>query len=151
MLPPNEENKFSDDGEPQGTAGKPMLDVLSGNSLKGVAAVVSRYFGGVKLGKGGLVQAYQTAVKLALEKAKIIKLSSSIIAEVRLAYREYDILKSKTEVLQAKTLDIQYGDFVTLKLAFKEEDKEKFEKILQAVMQKDITISIIKKDNINYN
>ena len=63
----------SDDGEPSGTAGKPMLAVLQGHKLYGIAVVVTRYFGGVLLGTGGLVRAYQDAVAAAVEAADIIE------------------------------------------------------------------------------
>ncbi len=68
----NQLQRFSDDGEPGGTAGKPMLDVLLGESLHDAAVVVTRYFGGVLLGTGGLVRAYSCAVKAGLASAKII-------------------------------------------------------------------------------
>ena len=63
--------RFSDDGEPGGTAGKPMLDVLMGEDIHNVAVVVTRYFGGIKLGTGGLVRAYTSSAKLGLEAAGI--------------------------------------------------------------------------------
>ena len=60
--------RSSDDGEPSGTAGRPMLEVLTGSGIRNIAAVVTRYFGGVLLGTGGLVRAYSGAVKMALEQ-----------------------------------------------------------------------------------
>lgn len=69
--PANETMHSSDDGEPSGTAGRPMLSVLTGWDVHNVAVVVTRYFGGVLLGTGGLVRAYQGAVTAALENAKI--------------------------------------------------------------------------------
>ncbi|HLS50057.1 MAG TPA: YigZ family protein [Actinomycetaceae bacterium] len=68
--------RSSDDGEPAGTAGKPMLDVLRGAGLCDVTAVVTRYFGGIKLGTGGLVRAYSDAVRLALETAPLVRLKT---------------------------------------------------------------------------
>lgn len=64
--------KSSDDGEPSGTAGRPMLEVLTGSGIRNIAAVVTRYFGGVLLGTGGLVRAYSGAVKMALEQCETI-------------------------------------------------------------------------------
>lgn len=69
----NEFSRCSDDGEPSGTAGKPMLEVLMGERVHNIAVVVTRYFGGVLLGTGGLVRAYQKAVKEALAVAKILE------------------------------------------------------------------------------
>ncbi len=77
ILPPSHEQgeyvHSSDDGEPSGTAGKPMLTVLQARGLSGVAVVVTRYFGGVLLGTGGLVRAYQDAVTAAMEAADIVE------------------------------------------------------------------------------
>ena len=64
--------RCSDDGEPSGTAGRPMLEVLTGSGIRNIAAVVTRYFGGVLLGTGGLVRAYSGAVKMALEQCETI-------------------------------------------------------------------------------
>ena len=64
--------RSSDDGEPSGTAGRPMLEVLTGSGIRNIAAVVTRYFGGVLLGTGGLVRAYSGAVKMALEQCETI-------------------------------------------------------------------------------
>lgn len=64
--------RSSDDGEPSGTAGRPMLEVLTGSGIRNTAAVVTRYFGGVLLGTGGLVRAYSGAVKMALEQCETI-------------------------------------------------------------------------------
>ena len=79
--------KFSDDGEPQGTAGMPMLEVLRAKGLYKTVAIVTRYFGGIKLGTGGLVRAYSGAVSDCLEKAKILNLNLAVIFEV---YPDYD-------------------------------------------------------------
>ena len=64
--------RSSDDGEPSGTTGRPMLEVLTGSGIRNIAAVVTRYFGGVLLGTGGLVRAYSGAVKMALEQCETI-------------------------------------------------------------------------------
>lgn len=81
--------KFSDDGEPQGTAGLPMLETLKNLGLSKVVAVVTRYFGGVKLGTGGLVRAYSNAVKDCAIKSKIENFVLSTIYKINLSYEEY--------------------------------------------------------------
>lgn len=71
VILPDGSQRSSDDGEPSGTAGRPMLDVLNGRGIVGVVVVVTRYFGGVLLGTGGLVRAYQGALQLALEECEL--------------------------------------------------------------------------------
>lgn len=80
------EERQSDDGEPQGTAGKPMLELLRGSGLSDVCAVVTRYFGGTLLGTGGLVRAYSDALREALAKAELHTLSEGVRMCVRCDY-----------------------------------------------------------------
>jgi uncharacterized YigZ family protein len=93
-----DENQFrySDDGEPSGTAGRPILQVLEGRKIFQVLAVVTRYFGGTKLGTGGLIRAYSDSVKNGLEKIKLIKKIRS--KEVKITTR-YDLLSSVNEII----------------------------------------------------
>ena len=81
--------RYSDDGEPQGTAGIPALDVLVKSDVTDVAAVVTRYFGGILLGTGGLVRAYSHAVSLALEQAQIVTMQPCLTARVLCGYGTY--------------------------------------------------------------
>jgi len=72
-FPPQQITRFNDDGEPAGTAGQPILSVIQGQNLKFVAVVVTRYFGGTKLGKGGLIRAYSDCTRAVLENCRIEK------------------------------------------------------------------------------
>ena len=87
----NENNisRYSDDGEPHGTAGLPVLDVIKKNDLKDIAVVVTRYFGGILLGTGGLVRAYSQATTMALNCAKIIKMYLCYDCNVFCDYNQY--------------------------------------------------------------
>ena len=86
--------KFSDDGEPQGTAGMPMLEVLKNKKLFKVATVVTRYFGGIKLGAGGLVRAYSDSVCSGLNSAGIVEYIKSNVVEIEVGFSLYSkILK----------------------------------------------------------
>lgn len=76
----------SDDGEPQGTSGAPIVQMLVKEGITNVAVVVTRYFGGIKLGTGGLVRAYTSSAKLALEAAGIADVREMLVLEVRMAY-----------------------------------------------------------------
>ena len=79
--------KFSDDGEPQGTAGKPMLGVLESKKINNVLAVVIRYFGGIKLGAGGLLRAYVNSVSNAIEKASIYEKKELDVIKLTVPYK----------------------------------------------------------------
>ena len=84
----NELKRFSDDGEPQGTAGKPILEVITGNEVVNVCIVVTRYFGGTLLGTGGLVRAYTEAAKLALADAGVHTMQFMKIVEITTNYND---------------------------------------------------------------
>ena len=85
--------RFSDDGEPHGTAGKPMLDVILGSGVTDVAVVVTRYFGGILLGTGGLVRAYSDATQKAIENCIKVYKVDGIEIEVKLDYANLEIFK----------------------------------------------------------
>jgi len=76
----------SDDGEPKGTSGKPSLMVIQGADMINIAVIIVRYFGGTKLGTGGLVRAYSDAVNLVLENSELIEYKDEIVKEINLAY-----------------------------------------------------------------
>lgn len=109
--------RSSDDGEPSGTAGRPMLDVLRGSGVTQAVAVVTRYFGGVKLGTGGLVRAYSDAVAAALAVAP------RVTAEVREVFAfevgHADAGRVRAELLDAGVLvaGVDYGERVRLRVA----------------------------------
>lgn len=84
--------RFSDDGEPHGTAGKPILDIIDGSGLTDVTVVVTRYFGGVLLGTGGLVRAYSAAARQALAAAQRVKMTPCTVYKARCGYSELERL-----------------------------------------------------------
>ena len=111
--------RFSDDGEPNSTAGVPALSVLQKNDLTNVAAVVTRYFGGILLGAGGLVRAYSHAVKLAVEAAGIALYETFTEFDVLCGYSEYDrllkFIKSEKIIID----NTSFGENIILSLAIK--------------------------------
>lgn len=109
--------RSSDDGEPAGTAGMPMLEVLRGSGLVDVAAVVVRYFGGVKLGTGGLVRAYSDAVRSALDVAPVVVQRESRLHEVALPHADAGRVESELRALGFLVDDVTYAEHVTLTLA----------------------------------
>ena len=85
--------RASDDGEPSGTAGAPMLNIIKKMELANILIVVTRYFGGILLGTGGLVKAYSEATKKAIENSKFAIEESGIIAEIKLNYNDFENFK----------------------------------------------------------
>lgn len=125
--------RCSDDGEPSGTAGRPMLEVLNGSGIKNIAVVVTRYFGGTLLGTGGLVRAYTQAVKAGLENCVTGILSEGQLLEVIADYSDVDkilyALKQKS-ITPEKT---DYAADVTMILKIRVELVEDIEKELTTV------------------
>ena len=109
-----------DDGEPGGTAGRPMLDVLRHQDLEGVLATVVRYFGGVKLGAGGLVRAYTDAVAQALLTAPKIALQRMATLQCQVPYALEGLLRREVESAGAELLDVQHGSLVHLQIRLPE-------------------------------
>lgn len=110
----NEIQRSSDDGEPSGTAGVPMLEVLKKNEVMNVAAVVTRYFGGTKLGAGGLIRAYSGAVANALHEIGIVQ---GILQQEVFTTIDYSLLGKLQHYLEQKNLqvkDTQFLENVTL-------------------------------------
>lgn len=108
--------RYSDDGEPQKTAGLPTLDVLQHAELTDVIAVVTRYFGGTLLGTGGLVRAYTQATQAAVEAAPLVVVSVCVDITVTLPYPSYESVLRLAQDCQAKVKDTQFTDVVTLHL-----------------------------------
>lgn len=105
-----------DDGEPGGTAGRPMLDVLRHQDLEGVLATVVRYFGGVKLGAGGLVRAYTDTIAQALLTAPKVTLQRITTLQCQVPYALEGLLRREIEAAGAELVDVQHGTLVTLQL-----------------------------------
>ncbi len=114
--------RCSDDGEPNGTAGKPMLDVLLGNELKNVAVVVTRYFGGTLLGTGGLVRAYSGAVKAGLEASVLITKIWGVKLHIDTDYTTFGKIQYILAQRELKILDTIYTDKVELEVLIPKTD-----------------------------
>ena len=117
--------RFSDDGEPSGTAGSPMLNILQKNNLVNVLIIVTRYFGGILLGTGGLVRAYQNSLLLAIEKsAKVTKCLGEIL-EVTLEYSDFENFKYYCKNNKINIVDTNYQENIVCKIELEEDKKEK--------------------------
>ena len=117
--------KQSDDGEPAGTAGLPMLNILQKNELVNVLVIVTRYFGGTLLGTGGLVRAYSLAVQKALETANMTIQKMGYVMKVKIEYKELEKFKYYCKKNEIKIIDLQYEDniFCTIEINSQEKDK----------------------------
>ena len=125
--------RSSDDGEPSGTAGRPMLDVLVGHQLRNVLVVVTRYFGGVKLGPGGLVRAYGTAVKDAIIKSDLSPIKNGRKLTLKLDYTALGTIQHRMQELEAEEIDSTYDDGVTLTMVLPSGNYERFRKDLTQI------------------
>ena len=115
-----------DDGEPGGTAGRPMLDVLRHQDLEGVLATVVRYFGGVKLGAGGLVRAYTDTVAQALLTAPKLTLQRMATLQCVVPYALEGLLRREISAAGAELLGVEHGSLVTLQLRLPQTQADAF-------------------------
>ena len=139
--------RFSDNGEPQGTAGAPMLNILQKNNLVNVLIIVTRYFGGILLGTGGLVKAYQKSLMLALEDCKKITKVLGESLEVKLAYSDLESFKYYCKNNKINIVDIDYKEDIVCKIELEEDKKAK---LLEDYEIKNIKLNNIKELDKKY-
>lgn len=120
--------RASDDGEPQGTAGSPMLDILRGSNLVNILVVVTRYFGGILLGTGGLVKAYSEATTNAIQKAQKIELSKVAELKILINYTELEKLKHYLRQIDGKIVQIDYKERIEATIYVPKDKQELFTK-----------------------
>jgi uncharacterized YigZ family protein len=126
-----ETSHSSDNGEPSGTAGKPMLNALMKHNTTDIVAVVTRYFGGVKLGIRGLIEAYGTTVEQALEEEPLKKLVKYYNYELQFGYEYFEILKHALKDFKCDLLEPEFTDRIKVNLVAEESDKNEIEQYLQ--------------------
>lgn len=122
--------RCSDDGEPAGTAGRPMLDVLLKENIHNAAVVVTRYFGGVLLGTGGLVRAYQQATKAGLLASEIVEKKEGAVLFIRTDYTGIGRLQYLFAQEKITVMDTAYEADVLVKAVIPENDKKRIEKTI---------------------
>ena len=116
--------RTSDDGEPSGTAGVPMLGVLENHNLTNVCVVVTRYFGGIKLGAGGLIRAYAGSVALAVKEIGIIEIKEQAGIAIQMSYAQYQEYSNFLKEYNLMELDTNFTDQVDTMIYVDKEEKE---------------------------
>ena len=138
--------KAADDGEPHGTSGKPVLDIITGTGLKNVLITVTRYFGGVLLGTGGLVRAYSAAARQAVDNAKTVTMCPGIQFICSLDYQQYQTMQRLMYSNNCIVDNSEFNDNVMLEFTvpldvcerFKDEITEVFAGKIQLIVKKEI-------------
>lgn len=139
--------KSSDDGEPSGTAGAPMLNILRKNNLANVLIVVTRYFGGILLGTGGLVRAYSSSLLKAIENSEKVLKCLGIEVEFSLNYSDFENFKYYCKINKINILNVEYGEYIVCRIVIEEEGKQKLIKYFEL---KNINLRNIKDLSIRY-
>ncbi len=116
--------RASDNGEPSGTAGAPMLNLLKGNNLCNVVVVVTRYFGGILLGTGGLVRAYSEATNLVIQKSKLVCKTEGYEITLKLEYNNLDTFTYYCKNNNIIILNIEYAENISIKIEMETDKKE---------------------------
>ncbi len=122
--------RYSDDGEPQGTAGIPVLDVILKSNVTDVVVVVTRYFGGILLGTGGLVRAYSRSASIALEQAEIVTMRECKLAELTCDYNQYGRISALIPDCGGFMDDTAFSELVKISFHISDIDLAVFEKQL---------------------
>lgn len=134
--------RYADDGEPQGTAGQPMLEVFRRGGIENVLCVVTRYFGGILLGAGGLTRAYAHTAKLALDSAGIAEMRLWTCMDIVCPYSLFERIKNEIETFGGISENTTYGTDVTVSALFPELTVNAFEKKLMDMTSGSITGTI---------
>ena len=143
----SEMKRSSDDGEPSGTAGVPMLGVLENHQLTNVCAVVTRYFGGIKLGAGGLIRAYSSNVALAIKEIGIVHIKEQLGLRIALSYSQYQELPNFLKANHLQEQDTSFTEQVQTTIFVDKDDKDSvIEKLIELFNGKiDITDQGLRK------
>ena len=143
--------RMSDDGEPSGTAGAPMLNLLQKNELVNVLVIVTRYFGGILLGTGGLVRAYSDATAKAIEKAEFVYEEFGYELQVTLEYGELEKLEYYCRKNNLNIINKEYSEKINCIIEMNKMEKDNFINNLNKMNFKIEKYEIIKQKNIRKN
>lgn len=132
---------FSDDGEPSGTAGKPILSVINGSKLKNVIIIVTRYFGGTLLGTGGLVRAYHSSAKSAINESQIIKRIYGYKMKIQISYNDLKKVEYTFTQKQIKVLNTNYTDVVDVYVGIPNDQEDMLVNMINEITNGKCTIT----------
>lgn len=141
-------NRFSDDGEPSGTAGAPMLNILNSKGLTNILVVVTRYFGGILLGTGGLVRAYTGAVQEALNKIIEIEKDIGLETKIEVSYSDFEKFKYYLKQNEIKLLNSEYSENIVSIIEVTEEKLQKIKINRNELNFKILSINILREKYI---
>lgn len=141
-------NRFSDDGEPSGTAGAPMLNILNSKGLTNILVVVTRYFGGILLGTGGLVRAYTGALQEALNKIVEIEKDIGLETKIEVSYSDFEKFKYYLKQNEIKLLNSEYSENIVSIIEITEEKLQKIKINRNELNFKILSINILKEKYI---
>ena len=141
-------NRFSDDGEPSGTAGAPMLNILNKNNLVNIIVIVTRYFGGILLGTGGLVKAYSESTLKAIENAELVEEERGYEARTEIAYNDFEKFKFYCTNNKINIIETIYNDKIVCTLEVDKQQKEYLLNNINNFNFKLAKIEIIREKNI---
>ena len=137
----SEIKRTSDDGEPSSTAGVPMLGVLENHNLTNVCVVVTRYFGGIKLGAGGLIRAYAGSVALAVKEIGIIEIKEQAGIAIQMSYAQYQEYSNFLKEYNLMELDTNFTDQVDTMIYVDKEEKENIKATLVEFFNGKVTLT----------
>ena len=137
----SEIKRTSDDGEPSGTAGVPMLGVLENHNLTNICVVVTRYFGGIKLGAGGLIRAYAGSVALAVKEIGIIEIKEQVGIAIQMSYTQYQEYNNFLKEHTLMELDTNFTDQVDTMIYVDKEEKENIKAALVEFFYGKVTLT----------
>ncbi|HJJ05102.1 MAG TPA: YigZ family protein [Clostridiaceae bacterium] len=143
--------KASDDGEPSKTAGAPILNIIKSGELINVLVIVTRYFGGILLGTGGLVKAYTKATQEALMKAQLVTLEHGMEIKIKIDYENLEGLKYYCRKNEINIINLEYKDFIECTLEINNDEKDKIITSNNDNLFKVLEYEVIREKNIRKN
>lgn len=141
-------NRYSDDGEPSGTAGAPMLNILNSKGLTNILVIVTRYFGGILLGTGGLVRAYTGATQEALNKITEIEKDIGLETKIEVSYSDFEKFKYYLKQNEIKLVNSEYSENIVSIIEITEEKLDKIKNNRNELNFKILSINILRKKYI---